>query len=78
MFELHGAPDEIDYLSIDTEGSELETLQAIDCGKYSFRIITCEHNFMPQRALIHELLMRHGYVRVEQSLSDFDDWFVRT
>ncbi len=45
----HKAPDSPDYLSIDTEGSELEILQAFDFKRHPFKVITCEHNFTPAR-----------------------------
>jgi FkbM family methyltransferase len=78
MLEAHNAPTVIDYLSIDTEGSELEILRSFDFSRRSFSVITCEHNYGPQREEIHALLGGHGYVRKYQELSEFDDWYVRT
>lgn len=72
----HGAPDVMDYLSIDTEGSEFEILQNLDFAKYRFRCITCEHNRQPVRDDIHRLLSSHGYRRKFEEISDFDDWYV--
>jgi FkbM family methyltransferase len=72
----HSAPREIDYLSIDTEGSEFEILSAFDFSKYRFSVITCEHNFTPAREAIRELLQRNGYMRKNVELSQFDDWYV--
>lgn len=77
LLERHGAPHEIDYLSIDTEGSEYEILCAFDFGRYDISVITCEHNFSPKRSLIYDLLTRNGYVRVYEGLSRWDDWFVK-
>jgi FkbM family methyltransferase len=71
-----GASGRMDYLSIDTEGSELEILEAFDFAKYRFSVITCEHNFTPAREAIQSLLTRHGYVRTCPELSQFDDWYV--
>ena len=73
----HGAPVIIDYLSIDTEGSEFQILQSIDFNKWFFRVITVEHNYMPQRILINELLTEHGYKRVFENLSYMDDWYIK-
>jgi FkbM family methyltransferase len=70
------APREIDYLSIDTEGSELEILKAFDFSRYRIGIITVEHNFMPVRSQIFELLTLHGYVRKYEDVSLVDDWYV--
>jgi FkbM family methyltransferase len=78
LLAKHCAPKEIDYLSIDTEGSEYEILSAFNFNKYRFTIITVEHNFTPQREDIFKLLVGHGYVRKLEKLSRFDDWYVRT
>jgi FkbM family methyltransferase len=71
------APKKIDYLSIDTEGSEYEILQSFDFGRYQFGVITCEHNFTENRQKIFQLLSKNGYIRKYQELSKFDDWYVR-
>jgi FkbM family methyltransferase len=71
-----GAPPEIDYLSIDTEGSELDILKAFDFSKYRIRIITVEHNHMPAREAIYALLTSRGYVRKYEDLPHVDDWYV--
>jgi FkbM family methyltransferase len=76
LLEKHGAPAEIDYLSIDTEGSELDILSTFDFSRYSFRIITVEHNYAPNREALHALLNGHGYQRRCEHLSYFDDWYV--
>jgi FkbM family methyltransferase len=77
MLERHGAPKEIDYLSIDTEGSEYAILSNFNFDKYQFRVITCEHNFTPARGMIHGLLTRNGYLRKFKYTSIFDGWYVR-
>ena len=76
LLDRHDAPAVIDYLSIDTEGSEFDILQAFDFGKRKFRCITCEHNFTDRREAIHALLTTNGYVRKFEEFSQFDDWYV--
>jgi len=76
LLSKHEAPSIIDYLSIDTEGSEYEILSGLDFGKYGFRVITCEHNYSKQRNLIYKLLTKHGYARKHEEISLFDDWYV--
>lgn len=71
------APRRIDYLSIDTEGSELDILGAFDFDRYDLRLITVEHNFTPQRQAIFDLLSAKGYVRRFEDLSSVDDWYVK-
>ena len=73
----HGAPNEIDYLSIDTEGSELNILRAFDFARYRIGLITVEHNFTPAREQIHALLASKGYVRKFEAFSKWDDWYVK-
>jgi FkbM family methyltransferase len=77
LLKLYNAPTEIDYLSIDTEGSEYEILNAFDFSKYKFRVITCEHNFTPMRKKIEDLLRSKGYQRVFEEISWFDDWYIQ-
>ncbi len=77
LLDKYNAPKTIDYLSIDTEGSEFEILSNFDFNKYSFNVISCEHNFTENRKKIYDLLTRHGYERRLINLSNFDDWFVK-
>ena len=56
------APSFIEYLSLDTEGSEYEILRVFDFSKYKFGLIHVEHNYEePKRTLIKELLLQNGY-----------------
>lgn len=76
LLERHGSPSKVDYLSIDTEGSELEILRAFDFNKYAISVITCEHNFSSQRSEIYKLLTSYGFVRVFEGFSRWDDWYI--
>ena len=78
LLEEHNAPKIIDYLSIDTEGSEFDILNAFDFTKYKFRIITCEHNNNKNRSLIHSLLVKNGYKRLFVEISEYDDWYTNS
>ena len=77
LLAKYDAPKEIDYLSIDTEGSEFDVLRNFDFDRYTIKVITCEHNFTPTRESVNELLTSHGYVRKFEELSDFDDWYTK-
>ena len=77
LLSKYNAPKHIDYLSIDTEGSEYEILSNFDFSKHTFQVITCEHNYTTMREKIYTLLIQQGYQRVFENLSLFDDWFVK-
>ena len=68
------APRSIDYLSIDTEGSELAILQNFPLHQWDIQCITIEHNHGPNRDPIRQLLHEHGY---EYREVKWDDWFYR-
>ena len=72
----HGAPASIDYLSVDTEGSEFDILETFDFAKYQVRVITVEHNFKPDaRESIQRLLESNGFRREFEIFSKGDDWY---
>jgi len=75
LLNKYDAPDVIDYLSIDTEGSELEILTAYDFLR-TFKVITVEHNYTDNREKIYDLLTSKGYVRVMEDRSKWDDWYI--
>lgn len=77
LLDKYNAPRIIDFLSIDTEGSEYAILENFDFEKYSFRVITCEHNFTDAREKIFSLLTSKGYTRKFEDISKFDDWYVK-
>lgn len=75
ILDEHNAPNNIDYLSLDTEGSELKILQGIDFDKYKFKYINIEHNFVePKRTQMKKLLSEKNYKFIEEN--DVDDIFV--
>ena len=77
MLRKHNAPKEIDYLSVDTEGSEYEILSHFDFGSYNIKVITVEHNYTETRAKVHKRLTQHGYVRKYLGFSKWDDWYIK-
>ena len=63
MLDKYNAPKKIDYLSIDTEGSEFDILKNFDFNKYEIKVITCEHNFTNSKEKIISFLTSIGYVQ---------------
>lgn len=76
ILDEENAPKKIEYLNIDIEGAEFEVLRTFPFHKYSFRFITCEHNYeQPKRNMIRALLHMKGYYSIEKDENE-DDWFV--
>ena len=75
---VHQSPKHIDFLSIDTEGSEFEILNAFDFGSFTFGFICCEHNYTSNRERVFNLLTSKGYIRIFSSYSKFDDWYIHS
>jgi FkbM family methyltransferase len=77
LLEDHNAPNYIDFISIDTEGSEYLILQDFDFDRHQFGLICIEHNFTENREKIFDLLSLNGYQRVFEEFSMWDDWYVK-
>lgn len=77
LLRKYNAPEYIDYLSIDTEGSEFEILSSFNFKEFTFGVITVEHNFTAQRQLIYDLLTSNGYKRKFANISGVDDWYTK-
>lgn len=77
LLEERSAPREIDYLSLDTEGSEIDILRGLDLDRYSFKVMTIEHNF-DERTLaeLDRIITPKGYRMVLPHISGFDAWYV--
>ena len=68
----HEAPRVIDYISIDTEGSEFEILSTFPFDEWDVRQWTIEHNFIEDlREKIFDLMSANGYKREEVEWDDF-------
>ena len=72
----HKAPVEIDYLSIDTEGSEYAILSQFDFSRHVVNLISVEQNRHTE-AKIEALLTKQGFDRVFKEFSQWDGWYVR-
>jgi len=84
LLDKHKAPRTIDYISIDTEGSEWEILKKFNFSRYTFLTMTIEHNYWEgggwikkekvKRDKIRKLLLESGYT-IDRKLP-FEDWLV--
>ena len=77
LLDQHLAPHKIDYLSMDTEGSEYAILESFDFDRHRVAIFSIEHNyFEPRRQQIKDIMLAHGYRHIVPELSRHDDWFM--
>jgi hypothetical protein len=71
-------PRNIDFLSIDIEGADLEVLRAFPFSEYEVKMICIEHNFNFEiEKGIAVFLSNLGYVQECKKWSSIDSWFVR-
>jgi FkbM family methyltransferase len=71
----HDMPKQIDYISIDTEGSELDILKTFDFSRWDVRLFSVEYNDAENEAKLDALMADKGYVRCFAKFSTFDAWF---
>lgn len=77
LLDEHDAPQVIDYLSIDTEGSEWDLLEIFDLSSRRINVVSIEHNHVEERLMaIRQKFLAHGYRQVLTGYTRFDAWFV--
>lgn len=76
LLDRFSAPSEIDYMSLDVEGSEYDILTGIDFSRYTIKLMTVEHDCSTERqAKVRAYLARFGYAGLQMG---YDDFFYRT
>lgn len=68
--------NEIDFLSIDIEGEDIEILKSLDLSRYKIKSICVEHNFREGSDEIIGFMYKNGYDLVYGEFSKNDYWFV--
>jgi FkbM family methyltransferase len=77
ILDRNNAPQFIEYLSLDTEGSEYDILLGLDTNKYQFGLIHVEHNYFQDiRTKIKDFLLENGYMYVREN--EWDDIYIHT
>ena len=76
VFKKYFNNSPIDYMSVDTEGSELLILQNFDFEKFSPRIVTVEHNYTDNQKKLDTLFIENNYTRIFKEYTQFDAWYV--
>lgn len=74
----HFPDGSIDYISVDTEGSEYEILNCFDLEKFGPSVLTVEHNYTSLREKIDDLMKKFGYGKVFDGKTAFDAWYVKS
>ena len=78
LIEFHNFDRNIDYISIDTEGNELNIIKKFNFKKYSVNFFTIEHNFNNEsRKKIFKIMKKNGFKRVFKYISYMDDWYIK-
>lgn len=82
IFKKYNTPKNIDYMSIDIEGNELDVLFGFFKDKnnkeYDIKCLTIEHNHDEfKRKHIYDIMAENGYVRRFKSLSFWDDFYIK-
>ena len=72
LLELYAAPKEIDYISIDTEGSEVDILGNFDFDKYNIKFFTIESNNEENRNKVIDSMSKNKYNIIEDLESKED------
>lgn len=67
LLQLAKAPRVIDYLSLDTGGSELDVLEAFPFGDFCVRAWTVRHGDAQVSASIRKLLASHNSCKVKEA-----------
>jgi hypothetical protein len=80
LLEKYNSPKKIDYISLDTEGSELKILKAFNFLKWDVEIFSIEHNTSRRNDDgkylndIYSFLKYYGY---EMSINQWDSYFYK-
>jgi FkbM family methyltransferase len=75
LLAQHNSPQQIDYISIDTEGSEFDILAPFDFARWNVTLFSVEHNATGVEQKLDRLMQRHGYERRYPGISKFDAWY---
>jgi FkbM family methyltransferase len=63
-------PTTIDFISIDTENTELDVLKGIDFNKYNIKVLVVENNF--NEPFHEDYLTQYGYKKIHRlAVNDF-------
>lgn len=66
--------NDIDFISIDTEGSELDVLNSFDVNSYNLKLLVIENNYNTPE--VENYLKKHNWKKDQRSF--VNDFYIRT
>ena len=76
LLNLYNAPIAIDYISIDTEGSEVHVLEGLDFSRYKVKMFSIEYENDTNRSIIFDMLTKKNYTRVDYDQYCTEDRYI--
>lgn len=76
LLKENGIRKDVDYISIDVEGPDVEILEAVLVAGYRPKVLTIEHNRVAERIETIKSLLQDDYEVVLSSASNWDLWAV--
>lgn len=73
LLEEHHFPTDIDFVSIDTENTELDVLKGIDFSKYNIKLFVIENNY--NEPFCEDFLKPFGYKKIHRI--EVNDFFLK-
>lgn len=77
LLATHAAPRDIDFVSVDTEGSEFDILSEFDFNYWNVLLFSIEHNLTDSERHLDGLMQRNGYERRYPGYPVVDAWYRR-
>jgi FkbM family methyltransferase len=80
LLDQHNAPSQIDYISLDTEGSELKILQNFNFNKYKVKIFSVEHNTEQRKdngLYLSKIIELFNYFGYNYEINQWDCYFIK-
>ena len=71
------SPCRIDYLSIDTEGSEIAILSGFNFDEWDIRFVSIEITSDLKLREVNEIMTKFGYRQILAEFSEWEAWFLK-
>ena len=75
LLSEYQVPDEIVYITVDTESSEFHIFETFDFNRYKVKLCTIENNLKQKNGNISEPMFSINYRGAYEDISEYDDWY---